>query len=110
MTAIEIEKASAALYGEPPVADNSEEKYRNDVIKAFFRHGKLIKVPVQHKKRLIVLEEIAKIFDFGKEYTEKEVSEKLKEFNEDYCYLRRSMIEFGIMSRENGIYRLKDML
>lgn len=93
-----------------PSENNSEEKYRSDVIKSFFRQGKLIKVPVQHKKRLIVLEEIAKVYDFGKDYTEKEVSEKLKEFNEDYCYLRRSMIEFGIMTRENGIYRLKDKL
>ncbi len=93
---------------QPNAAEDSEEKYRLSVIKAFFKNGRLVKIPVQQKKRLIVLEEIADHFERGRSYDEKEVSEKLKEFHEDYCYLRRSMIEFGIMERENGIYRLRD--
>ncbi len=93
---------------QPAETVDEEEKYRSDVMKAFFKNGKLIKIPVQQKKKLVVLKEIAKDFEHNTDYTEKQVSDKLKEYHEDYCYLRRSMIEFGIMTRENGIYRLRD--
>ena len=43
--------------------DRRIEEYRNKVLQAFFRHGRLEKLPAQPKKRLIVLEEFAARFE-----------------------------------------------
>lgn len=80
--------------------------YRNKVINAFMQYGKLKSIPVQRKKRRIILEELAKEFVTGRKYTEKEVSEILGRFNEDFAFLRREMVGEGIFKRENGIYEL----
>ena len=80
--------------------------YRRRVIEAFFEYGKLKSIPTQRKKERIVLEEIAKSFEYGKTYTETEVSEIIGQFHDDFCTIRRDMIGEKIMARENGIYWL----
>jgi len=82
------------------------KQYRNKVMKAFFRYGKLTKIPVQRKKRRIILEEIAKKFKFGRQYAEKEVNLLIAEFHDDFCTLRREMICERIMDRAKGYYWL----
>ena len=85
---------------------NTEEKYKKEVISNFFKYGRLINLPTQRKKREIVLLEIAKCFEKGRKYPEKEVNEIIHRFHEDHCTIRREMIAFGIMEREKEIYRL----
>ena len=80
------------------------EDYNEKVIKSFFKYGKLLSIPVQHKKRLIVLKEIVKSFDYGVVYEESQVNEIIKEFHEDFCTIRREMIESHLMKRENNLY------
>ena len=87
------------------VAD-TEEKYKKEVISNFFKYGKLTNIPSQRKKREIVLQEIAKEFEVGKQYGEKEVNEIIHKFHEDHCTIRREMIACGIMAREREIYWL----
>jgi predicted transcriptional regulator len=86
--------------------DKRIDAYRNKVLKAFFRGKKLTRLPVQRKKRLIVLEEFVKKFNKGRTYTEQEVNEIILEQYDDYCQIRRRMIEEGIMKRNNQIYEL----
>lgn len=83
-----------------------EEQYKKDVIGSFFEYGKLKSIPVQQKKRKIVLEEIAKKFELGKVYPEKEVNLIIADFNDDFCTIRREMVAFNIFEREKGLYRL----
>ncbi|MDD4112993.1 MAG: metalloregulator ArsR/SmtB family transcription factor [Herbinix sp.] len=83
-----------------------EEDYRKKVIENFFDYGKLKNIPAQRKKRLIILEEIAKAFQPDKEYTEREVNIIIADYHDDFCTLRREMIGENILSRENSIYRL----
>lgn len=64
----------------------------------------MTKIPTQRKKQLICLEEIAKAFELGKEYTEKEVNETIKAYFEDYCTIRRNMIAEKIIIRDRDIY------
>jgi len=92
---------------EKPMED-SDEKYRREVLSNFFKYGKLTRIPVQQKKREIVLRHISKDFSAGKDYTEKEVNEVILKYHEDFCTIRREMIGFGIMDRDGGIYRLKE--
>jgi ArsR family transcriptional regulator, arsenate/arsenite/antimonite-responsive transcriptional repressor len=82
------------------------EKYRQGVIEAFFEYGKLKAIPVQRKKKRIVLEEMAKSFEKGKIYTEKEVNITIADFNDDFCTIRRDMISEGIFERDKGMYWL----
>lgn len=81
-----------------------EENYRKKVIDAFFEYGKLRSIPAQRKKEKICLEEIAKAFEIGKEYDEKEVNRIIETFFDDYCTIRRDMISEGIMKREGTTY------
>ena len=84
-----------------------EEAYRKKVLSAFFEYGRLKAIPAQRKKELICLEEISKSFEIGKEYDEKEVNEKIEDFFDDYCTIRRDMISEGIMKREGTKYMRK---
>lgn len=83
-----------------------EEEYRKNVINAFFEYGKLKSIPVQQKKRKIVLEEIAKKFEPGKMYAEREVNIIIADFHDDFCTIRKEMVAFNIFKRENNIYTL----
>ncbi|MGG7164782.1 metalloregulator ArsR/SmtB family transcription factor [Clostridium ihumii] len=83
-----------------------ENEYKNNVLNSFFEYGKLKSIPVQQKKRKIILEEIGKNFFPNKKYTEKEVNLILADFYDDFCTLRRGLIEEKILKRENNIYEL----
>ena len=50
--------------------------------------------------------EIAKQFERGREYDEKEVNEIIHRFHEDHCTIRREMIACGIMARQKETYWL----
>ena len=82
------------------------QKYRKKVIDAFFKNAKLIKVPAQHKKKLIILEEFAKQFKRNILYDESEVNEIISEMYEDYHTIREMLINENIMERDDQKYRL----
>ena len=82
-----------------------ESDFEKKVISSFIKYGKLVSIPVQHKKREIILREILKSFERGKEYSEKEVNLIIADFHDDFCTLRREMIAYKLMTRENMIYR-----
>jgi len=83
------------------------EQEREQVLKTFFKDGKLVQMPAQHKKQIIVIKEIAKLFEKNKEYTEFELNRVIKPVAEDFCTIRRTLVDLGVLSRENGVYRLK---
>lgn len=82
-----------------------EERYNRKIIDNFFVDGKLTTIPVQRKKRNIILKEIAKDFDLEKEYIEKEVNMIISNYHDDFCFIRREFIMEKLFTRENGIYR-----
>ncbi|HEY6286333.1 MAG TPA: DUF2087 domain-containing protein, partial [Ktedonobacteraceae bacterium] len=53
-----------------------------------------------------VMEELARSFEWGRLYDEKEVNAILKTFHDDVASLRREFIDQRIMLRENGRYWL----
>lgn len=67
-------------------------------------NGKLKGIPVQRKKREVILRHVIQVFDFGKRYSEKEVVELLKQFHEDTATLRRELIGYKLLSRQSGEY------
>ncbi len=89
------------------VQAQKEQLYRQNVLKNLFEYGKLKTIPVQRKKRRIVLEKLAESFQPGVRYPEKQVNLILADFHDDFCTLRREMIAEGIMAREKGEYWLR---
>lgn len=86
------------------VSGVEEDAFRKKVLKAFFKHGRLIQIPAQQKKKQVILEEIVKVFTPGEEYSEWDINKMLVDFNEDVASLRRHLIEFKLMDRAKGIY------
>lgn len=81
------------------------------LIKSFIdENGKIISYPSKHSKKLIVHEYLAEKFETGREYTEKEVNSIILSWIlfEDYATLRRALIDYGFMERENSVYRKKE--
>lgn len=90
-----------------PATAEQQEKTRASVLKSFMKtDGRLKSIPVQLKKKLIVLEEIVKQLEPGRKYEEKEINEFIKTFHEDFATLRREFIMHQYMFREDGIYEL----
>ena len=90
---------------EKSLQDERDEAYRKKVLDAFFEYGKLKSIPAQRKKELIVLEEIAKAFEPGRDYTEREVNLIIADFHDDFCTIRRDMISERLLERDKNIYR-----
>lgn len=89
---------------EAQIQRQRDEEYRRKVIATFFEYGRLKAIPSQRKKEKICLEEIAKVFEIGRVYDEKEINAGIEKFFEDYCTIRRDMISEGIMKREGRLY------
>ena len=91
---------------EAALQDQREAEYRQRVIDSFFEYGKLKSIPTQRKKERIILEEIAKSFEPGRRYSEREVNIIIADFHDDFCTIRRDMIGEKLMQRENSTYWL----
>ena len=90
-----------------PPEPSEEERYTQKVLSAFFAGGRLKQIPVQQKKKQIVLGSIASRFEEGRVYDEKEVDRVLRELFDDHCTLRRELISAGLMERDHEKYRRK---
>ena len=95
---------ASLLFPSTPLPPRSEERAR--VVATFIQDGRLVTIPAQYKKRRYVMEELARAFEWGRLYDEKEINAILKTFHEDYASLRRELIDQRIMMRENGRYWL----
>lgn len=81
---------------------NTTDKEIKDTIKAYMDEtGALKTFPSKEKKKIIVLNEIAKNFSKGRIYTEKEMNLILKRIFEDYATIRRYLIEYGFIERKD---------
>lgn len=87
--------------------DERDEQYRQRVLESFMEYGKLKAIPVQRKKKRIILEMLAEKFEPERDYTEKEVNLIIAELHDDFCTLRRDLISEQLMERDHGVYRRK---
>ncbi|HST82111.1 MAG TPA: DUF2087 domain-containing protein [Kineosporiaceae bacterium] len=62
-------------------------------------------IPRRPQQRALFLERAATLFEYGVEYPEAEVNERLKELNPDFAALRRYLVEAQLLTRDHGIYQ-----
>jgi len=86
--------------------DERDKIYKQKVLSTFMQHGKLKTIPAQLKKKYIILEEICKSFETERQYTEKEVNMIIADYHDDFCAIRRYMVDFGLLCRKDRIYSL----
>lgn len=88
--------------------DQRDSAYRQKVIDSFMEYGKLRSIPVQRKKKRVILELIADKFEYGRIYTEREVNIIIADFHDDFCTLRRDMISEKLLDRNrDGYWKVK---
>jgi hypothetical protein len=78
------------------------DEWDKDVLKKHTADGRLKKIPSKQKKLLVVLRWLAGHFEAGRDYTEREVNAILLQYHEDYASLRRDLVDFDFLDRENG--------
>ncbi len=49
-----------------------------------------------------------KLIEPGRDYQERELNALITQIHEDYCLIRRKLVEEGVLERSDGIYRLVD--
>jgi DNA-binding transcriptional ArsR family regulator len=76
------------------------------VLRSFFVGDRLVSIPAQEKKKLVVLRYLLeRCFPEGRAYPEKEVNQRLGLFHPDVASLRRYLVSYGLMARGAGSYR-----
>ncbi|MGA3286882.1 MAG: DUF2087 domain-containing protein [Bacteroidota bacterium] len=91
---------------EHSIQEERLQRYREKVLRAFIRNGRVSRIPAQHKKRLIVMGEILRRFHPESVYKESEVDALIGEVCDDYCTIRRAFIDEGMMVRDGDKYRV----
>jgi DNA-binding transcriptional ArsR family regulator len=98
------EVLAAGRPGGEPVDHGVTDPASAAVLRAFMPHGRLETIPAARGKRLVVLDQIATVFEPGRRYAEHEVNALLTAFHPDYAALRRYLVDEGFLAREEGTY------
>ncbi|HCR70026.1 MAG TPA: hypothetical protein DIW23_01155, partial [Anaerolineae bacterium] len=83
------------------VPDEALDEKTKKVLKAHLNaDGSIRHIPAPPKLQ-IILDYLINFFEFDKDYTEKEINQIIKRFNEDTAGLRRDLIEANMLARES---------
>jgi hypothetical protein len=74
------------------------------VVAPFLRGDRLVVMPRRRAARLAVLNVMANRFEPGLKYAEPTVNAILAGFHDDFCSLRRYLVDEGFMDRSDGVY------
>jgi hypothetical protein len=90
--------------GADPAVPTERPDRRELVLRRFLVDGRLVAIPAQRGKRLVVLDHLAGRFEPGVRYPEAEVNRALAAYHEDFATLRRCLVDEGFLDREQGVY------
>lgn len=80
--------------------------YHRRVLQTFAPAGQVARLPVQLKKRRLLLEEFAALLEPARSYEEREINGLFSAHYPDYCTVRRELVDAGLLLREAQVYRL----
>lgn len=69
-------------------------------ITGFFKDGRLQVIPRKQKAKDALFDALIDRFEFGRDYSEKEVNEVLAAVYDDYAILRRYLVDTGYLERD----------
>lgn len=80
--------------------------FKSRILEQYMPEDRLLAWPARFKRQYIVIEAIARRFEPGVPYTEKEVNALLKAiYPHDHCTLRRYLVDLRFIQRKDGIYQ-----
>ena len=100
----DLVNAARSLARHPPGDRRGPASPEERVRRAFLRDGRLIGIPTQRSKRLVVLDLVAQDFEPGRRYPEREVNRRLRAYHDDVAAMRRHLVDEGFLRRERGEY------
>lgn len=87
------------------MADEAEgDAFARKVLKTFVDGERLVKIPEQRKKRVVILHWLVERFARDARYHERELNAIIKRHHDDTATLRRELIMEGLMRREADVY------
>lgn len=87
------------------MAPEIEPRYEARVLANFIdAGGRLISIPAQRKKLLVVLRWLVEDFQPGRRYPESEINRIIGRRDPDFATLRRLLVDEELMQRRGGIY------
>ena len=95
-----LDKQLFELIAPPETYD--DEKFYRAVIDEYFVGGRVNKLPVQAKKREIVLKEVASRFERGRAYSIGEANVFIAELIDEFLVAKAEMLSSGLIREENG--------
>lgn len=78
--------------------------YDRKVLAAFVEGETLKAIPAQRKKRDVILRWLLERFEPGERIPETEVNERIQRSHWDSAWLRREMVDAGMLERDRGVY------
>ena len=106
--AFAVAARAAASRSTPHVEPGFDAAHVSDadakVLRTFLRDGRLVRIPAQQSKRLVILEHLAQQFEPGVHYPERTVNTVLARFHPDTAALRRYLVDHGLLDRADGEY------
>ena len=75
----------------------------------YFKNDKLMTIPKKEKNKLLVLQIVLEMLKAKSlEFTEKELNEAIKEIYSDYSLIRRYLVDYKFLERDNygRIYKI----
>lgn len=75
------------------------------VLATFVRDGRIVQLPAQLSRRMVVLRWLADQLEPGRDYTEREINDLLSGHSEDHATLRRYLVDWELVTRQGGLYR-----
>ena len=102
-----LEDFNKALFDRKDVAAMAApvQSWEDKVLATFLQaDGTFASIPASRRKRHVILSWLARQFEDGRRYPEPEVNAIIQKRHWDSATLRREMIGYRMMARENGVY------
>ena len=88
----------------------ADRAFYDRTVRSFFDQDRLTAIPSRRRPRVVVLLELLRRFEPGREYAEREVNDLLAAAHEDFAFLRRELVNYGYLTRTGSDYRIPDAL
>ena len=87
-----------------PADEPGTPEWERSVLAIFFDGERLKEIPVNLRKRHVILAWLVERFDRDTRYPEREVNEIIKRHHPDSAALRRELVDHRYLQREKGVY------
>lgn len=85
----------------------ADEAFYDRTVRTLFRNGRLVRIQAKRRARVVMLLELLQHFEAGRRYSEREVGDIIAPIHEDVASLRRELVDYRYLRRENGVYWVK---